>query len=84
MFRGKALSRNFASAVAMLLALVPTEAQESKPAAPPKRIAIRAGHLIDGKSDRPFDNVLILIEGDNILLGQPFVFTKDNIDQYDF
>ena len=24
------------------------------------------------------------IEGDNILLGQPFVFTKDNIDQFDF
>ena len=24
------------------------------------------------------------IEGDNILLGTPFVFTKDNIDQFDF
>jgi rhamnose transport system permease protein len=24
------------------------------------------------------------IEGDNIVLGQPFVFTKDNIDQFDF
>jgi ABC-type sugar transport system substrate-binding protein len=24
------------------------------------------------------------IKGDNILLGEPFVFTKDNIDQFDF
>ena len=24
------------------------------------------------------------IKGDNILLGKPFVFTKDNIDQFDF
>ena len=30
-------------------------AQEKK-AAPPKRVAIRAGHLIDGKSDKPIDN----------------------------
>jgi rhamnose transport system substrate-binding protein len=24
------------------------------------------------------------IKGDNILLGQPYLFTKDNIDQFDF
>ena len=24
------------------------------------------------------------IEGDNILLGKPFTFRKDNIDQFDF
>jgi len=27
---------------------------------------------------------MIAIEGDNILLGTPFVFTKENIDQFDF
>jgi hypothetical protein len=26
----------------------------------------------------------IVIEGDNVLLGTPFTFTKDNIDQFDF
>jgi len=24
------------------------------------------------------------IQGDNIMLGKPFVFNKDNIDQFDF
>jgi hypothetical protein len=27
---------------------------------------------------------IIGVEGDNILLGTPFTFTKDNIDQFDF
>jgi len=33
----------------------------------PHRIAIRAGHLIDGKSDHSIANVLILIEGNKIV-----------------
>jgi len=33
----------------------------------PKRVAIRAGRLIDGKSDTPVSNALILIEGDRIV-----------------
>src|SRR5205807_5074534 len=33
----------------------------------PQRVAIRAGKLIDGKSDRPVENALILIEGDKIV-----------------
>jgi imidazolonepropionase-like amidohydrolase len=50
----------------------PLRAQE-KPvsAAPEKTIAIRAGHLIDGKSDRPLNNVLILIKGDTIVSVTP-------------
>jgi imidazolonepropionase-like amidohydrolase len=33
----------------------------------PHRVAIRAGKLIDGKSDKPIENALILIEGDKIV-----------------
>ena len=33
----------------------------------PKRIAIRAGRLIDGKSEKPLENPLILVEGDWIV-----------------
>ena len=38
---------------------------------PVKRIAIRAGKLIDCKSDTPITNELILIEGDKILSVTP-------------
>jgi imidazolonepropionase-like amidohydrolase len=31
------------------------------------RVAIRAGRLMDGKSDRPIENALIVIEGDKIV-----------------
>src|SRR5437016_1649419 len=37
----------------------------------PKRIAIRAGHLVDCKSDRPISNALILIEDDKIVSVTP-------------
>jgi len=63
----------FAIAVVLFASLViPLAAQEkaSAPAAA-KRVAIRAGHLIDGKSDKPLDNVLILIEGDKIVSVSP-------------
>src|SRR5215470_10188313 len=43
----------------------PVDGQETKPV-PAKRIAVRAGHLVDGKSDKVLDNVLILIDGDKI------------------
>ncbi len=33
----------------------------------PPRVAIRAGKLIDGKSDKPLENALIVIEGDRIV-----------------
>jgi imidazolonepropionase-like amidohydrolase len=41
-------------------------AQQTSPA-PGKRLAIRAGQLIDGKSDAPVANALILIEGGKIV-----------------
>ena len=37
----------------------------------PKKIAMRAGRLIDGKSDTPVTNALILVEGDKIVSVTP-------------
>jgi imidazolonepropionase-like amidohydrolase len=37
----------------------------------PHRVAIRAGKLIDGKSDKPIENALIMVEGDKILSVAP-------------
>ncbi|HEY2352628.1 MAG TPA: amidohydrolase family protein [Candidatus Acidoferrum sp.] len=39
---------------------------QDKAAAPVKKIAIRAGHLIDGKSDKVVANAVIVIDGDTI------------------
>jgi imidazolonepropionase-like amidohydrolase len=49
----------------------PCNAQEKTPPAAPKKLAIRAGRLIDGKSDAPIANALILIEGDKIVSVSP-------------
>ncbi|HEY2823321.1 MAG TPA: amidohydrolase family protein [Candidatus Acidoferrum sp.] len=38
-----------------------------KDAPPPKRIAIRAGRLIDGKSDSAIQNAVIVVQGDTIV-----------------
>src|ERR1700693_6524695 len=58
----------FATLALFLLQLVPSaRAQQQSSAPPPKRLAIRAGHLIDGKSDTPIANALILIEDDKIV-----------------
>jgi imidazolonepropionase-like amidohydrolase len=72
MFRRKLLLPTLVFSAALLSALVPASAQgpaasDAKSAAPAKRIAIRAGHLIDGKSEKGLDNVLILIDGDKIV-----------------
>ena len=76
MFRTKQFFPTLLLAGAALRALVPASAQspaasEAKPAHPAKRIAIRAGHLIDGKSDKVLDSVLILIDGDSIVSVTP-------------
>ena len=44
-----------------------THGQTAKHEAPPKRLAIRAGRLIDGKSDSVIQNAAIVIEGDKIV-----------------
>jgi imidazolonepropionase-like amidohydrolase len=44
---------------------------QTKDKAAPKRIAIRAGRLIDGKSENPLTNVVIVIEGEQIVSVTP-------------
>jgi imidazolonepropionase-like amidohydrolase len=63
MVRGARLS---AAVSALLLFGSLVLAQQSNPPAP-TRIAIRAGRLIDGKSDEPIKNALILVEGEKIV-----------------
>src|SRR5712671_1553547 len=69
---GTPMNRNTVAIAAVFFAcqLNPLAAQEKAPA-PAKRVAIRAGHLIDGKGDRPLDNILILIEGEKIVSVTP-------------
>jgi imidazolonepropionase-like amidohydrolase len=65
--------------IAMLLAAAVTlachipgaRAQQASSAPAVTKIAIRAGHLIDGKSDTPLANAMILIEGDKIVSVTP-------------
>ena len=65
------MSYKFASPAVFLLAMASVFVFElrgqEKAAAPAKKFAIRAGHLIDGKSDKVVDNALILIEGEKIV-----------------
>ena len=76
MFRTKWFLPALLLAGVALQALVPASAQSpaasgSQTAQPAKRVAIRAGHLIDGKSDKVLDNVLLLIDGDSIVSVTP-------------
>src|SRR6476646_3214011 len=58
--------RRTVAAVLLNLALSLLAAGQS-----PHRVVIRAGKLIDGKSDKPIENALILIEGDKIISVAP-------------
>ena len=58
--------RVFAGWLGLALVCFCASAQE-KGVAPPQKIAIRAGRLIDGQSDVAILNALILIEGDKIV-----------------
>ncbi|HXT24224.1 MAG TPA: amidohydrolase family protein [Candidatus Eisenbacteria bacterium] len=68
---------SFYLTVAIMLALpqsLPAQAPpapQAKPAGATKRIAIRAGHLIDGKSATVLDNVMVIVEGDAIVSVTP-------------
>ena len=57
----------FSVAVMMVWGSAGTGKAQEKEKSAPKRIAVRAGRLIDGKSDTPTANVLILVENDRIV-----------------
>jgi imidazolonepropionase-like amidohydrolase len=57
--------------VALLLLICSASPAQEKDKAPAKKIAIRAGRLIDGKSDTPILNAVIVIEGDKIVSVTP-------------
>jgi imidazolonepropionase-like amidohydrolase len=59
------MRRLFLAVLAALLASLTAGAQA------PRRIAVCAGKLIDGKSDRPIAHAVILIEGDKIVSVTP-------------
>jgi len=59
-----------AAALLSVIAALSNAQEKTQPAAP-KKLAIRAGRLIDGKSDTPIANALILIEGDKIVSVSP-------------
>src|SRR4029077_21271901 len=54
-------------AAGWMLSVCPATSAQEKDKAPAKKIAIRAGRLIDGKSDTPILNALIVVEGDKIV-----------------
>src|SRR5437773_7270567 len=58
--------RTLVYTLALLVAVSGPLGAQDKNQGPPKRLAVRAGDLIDGKSDKPLDNVVIVIEGDKI------------------
>jgi imidazolonepropionase-like amidohydrolase len=53
--------------VALILCISPAAPGQEKDKTPAKKIAIRAGRLIDGKSDTAILNAVIIIEGDKIV-----------------
>jgi imidazolonepropionase-like amidohydrolase len=65
------MRRNLSIVILIIFAasaiFISTTLAEDKPVAPPKKIAIHAGHLIDGRSDKVIDDAVILIEGDTIV-----------------
>jgi imidazolonepropionase-like amidohydrolase len=66
------IATNMATAAALLGIMgAPCNPQEKAQPAAPKKLAIRVGRLIDGKSDAPIANALILIEGDKIVSVSP-------------
>jgi imidazolonepropionase-like amidohydrolase len=70
-FNSRVMMAAFVAAIFLTTVGVAAHEQTAKKEAPPKRIAIRAGRLIDGKSDSAIQNVVIAIEGDKIVSVTP-------------
>jgi imidazolonepropionase-like amidohydrolase len=68
---GRYSRMGLAGVLVMPLMISMCGAQSKEKEAAPKKVAIRAGRLIDGKSDTPIANALILIEGDKIVAVTP-------------
>src|SRR5580692_2415099 len=66
-FNSRVMLAAFVAALLLTTVGFAAQAQTAKKEAPPKRVAIRAGRLIDGKSDSAIPNAVILIEGDKIV-----------------
>jgi imidazolonepropionase-like amidohydrolase len=82
------LSPNTARILLLLLASAALSAAaygQAEPAktGPPRRIAIRAGHLIDPKNARTLDNVVIEIEGDRIVSVGPGTVPSAGVEVID-
>jgi imidazolonepropionase-like amidohydrolase len=71
MIRHKLLAASVISVLVLSGAIAGTARAQDKASAPSKKLAIRAGRLIDGKSDTPIANALILVEGDKIVSVTP-------------
>jgi imidazolonepropionase-like amidohydrolase len=69
--------------VATWMVLAMGAAAQHKAAPAPKKVAIRAGHLIDGKSNAPIANALILVEGDTIVSVTPGGSAPPGVDLID-
>ncbi|HEY6388967.1 MAG TPA: amidohydrolase family protein [Candidatus Acidoferrum sp.] len=67
MIRRTKLVAHVGIAACVILSICSATSAQEKDKAAVKKIAIRAGRLIDGKSDTPILSALILIEGDRIV-----------------
>jgi imidazolonepropionase-like amidohydrolase len=61
------MAKRMGIAVALMLSICCATPAQEKDKAATRKVAIRAGRLIDGKSDTPIANALILVEGDRII-----------------
>jgi imidazolonepropionase-like amidohydrolase len=71
MIRRKLLAAAVISVAVLSGAIAGTACAQDKAPPPLKKLAIRAGRLIDGKSDTPIANALILVEADKIVSVTP-------------